>query len=150
MQCMTVEPFTASVLLANVDHVSSLRGIHGELMLLARGRATASALSGRRNLHARAETGTLGTVVSPSSRGAGPQEAPRIDSRDQPASARERRSTHTATRREGRKRISLATGKSHQPCCRFPRHDLSNFRIVAETERSGIIPINAVVSHNPR
>jgi len=47
MPCMTVEPFTAGVLLANVDHVSSLLGIHGELMLLAQGRATASALSGR-------------------------------------------------------------------------------------------------------
>ena len=45
MPCMTLEPFTARVLLANVDHVSSLLGIHEELMLLARGRATVSALS---------------------------------------------------------------------------------------------------------
>jgi len=35
MQGMTVEPFTACVLVANVDHVSSLRGIHEEPMLLA-------------------------------------------------------------------------------------------------------------------
>jgi len=45
MLCMTVEPFTAGVLLANVDRVSSLGVIHEEPILLARGRATVSALS---------------------------------------------------------------------------------------------------------
>jgi hypothetical protein len=50
MPHMTLEPFTSAQPIANVDHVSSLLGIHEELMLLARGRATASALSGRRNL----------------------------------------------------------------------------------------------------
>jgi hypothetical protein len=100
----------------------------------------------RRKLYARAETGTLGRVVSPSSRGAGPQEAPRIDSRDQPPSARERRSTYTATRRQGRKRISLATWKEpSDPFMPLSRAmTWTNFRIVAETEGLGGIPIIAI------
>jgi hypothetical protein len=53
---MTVEPFTARVLVTNVDHVSSVGGIHEQPILLAPGRATVSALTGRRNLHARAKS----------------------------------------------------------------------------------------------
>jgi hypothetical protein len=56
MQCMTVEPFTARVLVTNVDHVSSVGGIHEQPILLAPGRATVSALSGRRNLHCKDPT----------------------------------------------------------------------------------------------
>jgi hypothetical protein len=44
MPSMTVEPFTSAVLVANVDRVSSLGVIHEEPTLLARGRATVSAL----------------------------------------------------------------------------------------------------------
>jgi hypothetical protein len=56
MPSITVEPFTARVLVTNVDHVSSVGGIHEQPILLAPGRATVSALSGRRNLHARAKS----------------------------------------------------------------------------------------------
>jgi hypothetical protein len=37
MQCMTVEPFTSAVLVANVNRVSSLCGIHQKPTLLTRG-----------------------------------------------------------------------------------------------------------------
>lgn len=47
MHHITVEPFTSAVLVANVDDVSSLCGIHEEPTLLARGRATVSAVSGQ-------------------------------------------------------------------------------------------------------
>ena len=57
---MTVEPFTFAMVVANVANVSSRPETPQEPMLLARGRATASALSGRRNLDARAKQGTVG------------------------------------------------------------------------------------------
>src|SRR6185369_10527878 len=114
MPCMTLEPFTSAVVVANLALSRRVPRRHQESTLFNSGEGHSVGSQGRRDLHARTEKGTLGRVVSPSSRGAGPQEAPRIDSRDQPPSARERRSSYTATRRQGRKRISLAT--LHDSC----------------------------------
>jgi hypothetical protein len=59
MPSITVEPFTSAVLVSNVDRVSSLGVIHEGPTLLARGRATVSALQSRKQ--------TIGLVDVPKS-----------------------------------------------------------------------------------
>jgi hypothetical protein len=55
MPCVTVELFTSAVLVLLSLYLLASRDAAKEPMLLARGRATVSALSGRRNLHARTQ-----------------------------------------------------------------------------------------------